>query len=87
MSSECRKDSVGLGIRGSLVAWFQYLRGGKIFTGIFCFHIVKPLLPTSALGGLSDWENFVFWGKFLKELGRFLFWVIFCFFWPKKAEN
>ena len=38
-------------------------------------------------GGLGDWVNFVFFGKFLKKLGRFLFWVIFYFFWAKKPEN
>ena len=27
-----------------------------------------------------------FWGKFLKKLGRFLFWVIFYFFWAKNRK-
>ena len=38
-------------------------------------------------GGLGDWVNFVFWGKFLKKLGRFLFWVIFYFFWAKNPRK
>ena len=41
----------------------------------------------STMGGLGDWTNFVFYGKFLKKLGRFLFYVIFYFFWAKKPEN
>ena len=31
--------------------------------------------------GLGVWAVFVFWGKFLKKLGIFLFWAIFYFFW------
>ena len=38
-------------------------------------------------GRLSDCANIVFWGKFLKKLGRFLFWVIFYFFWALGDTN
>ena len=38
------------------------------------------------LEGLGDGVNFVFWSKFLKKLGRFLFWVIFYFFWAKNRK-
>ena len=38
------------------------------------------------MAGLGDWAIFGgFWGKFLKKLGRFLFWVIF-FFLAKKQK-
>ena len=39
------------------------------------------------MAGLGDWAIFGgFLGKFLKKLGRFLFWVIFYFFWAKNRN-
>ena len=53
----------------------------KFFGGHeFCYKV------TEGGGGLGDWENFVFLNKFLKKLGRFLFWVIFYFFWEKNRK-
>ena len=62
---------------------------------------VAPLQSPQVSGGIAagkgliksvnDWTlclgNFCFLGKFLKKLGRFLFWVIFYFFWAKKPQN
>ena len=44
-------------------------------------------LETVIYWGLGDWANFVFWGTFLKKLGRFLFWVIFYFSGQKNPQK
>ena len=49
MSTYSRPDSVGLGIRGSLEAWVLFPLVVTFFTGFFCFHVVKSLMPILAL--------------------------------------
>ena len=47
MSSYCRKDSVGLGIRGYDRPWLYSLWGNIL--SLDFFHVVKPLMPILAL--------------------------------------
>ena len=46
MPNWSRKESVGLEMRGPGV---HYLLGLNLVTGIFCFHVVKPRMPSLTL--------------------------------------
>ena len=49
MSTYSRPDSAGLGIRGSWQARVLFPLVVTFFTGFFCFHVVKSLMPILAL--------------------------------------